>query len=310
MPRRAWVTLVVLALVAGILTVVLVPLRGVSSMTLWEAALLGTVEGLTEFLPVSSTGHLLVVQRLLGMGTAGEADKQAADAFAICIQLGAILAVLVLYRERVRAMARGLLGRDVQGRHLLGCVLVAFLPAAVIGLLFSDAIKEHLFGVWPVVLAWAVGGGAILAVAGRAEAQREGGKDLVGITLRVAFVIGLAQCIAMWPGVSRSLVTIVAGVLAGLSVAAAVEFSFLLGLVTLTAATLHDGIRHGSDMTAAYTPAALVVGLCFAFVSALLAMHWMVDYLRRHGLALFGWYRLAAAALVTGLVLAGVLSKA
>ncbi len=310
MPRRAWVLLVALVLLAGILTVALAPARDAreaDNMSLWEAALLGTVEGLTEFLPVSSTGHLLVVQRALGIGTASAEDKAAADAFAIVIQLGAILAVLALYWRRVRSMASGLLGRDPEGLRLLVHVLCAFLPAAVFGLMFGPAIKEHLFGPWPVVLAWALGGAAILAVAWRRPVAGARGRELAALTVRTALIIGLAQCVAMWPGVSRSLVTIVGGVLAGLSVAAAVEFSFLLGLVTLSAATAHDAVRHGGELGAAYSPTALLVGLCFAFVSALLAVHWMVGYLRSHGLALFGWYRLAVAALVGGLLLAGVL---
>ena len=307
MSRRAWVLILVLTLLAGVLTVVFAPVRGAEHMSLGQAAVLGTVEGLTEYLPVSSTGHLLVTQRLLGIDTATPAAKEAADAFAICIQLGAILAVLALYFGRVRAMAFGLLGRDPEGARLLGRVVVAFLPAAIVGLAFSEAIKEHLFGPWPVVLAWAVGGGAILVVAWRGRGHEREGADLAAMTLRMALVVGLAQCIALWPGVSRSLVTIVGGVLAGLSVAAAVEFSFLLGLLTLSAATLHDTVQHGSAMTATYTPLALFVGLVFAFVSALLAVHWMVGWLQRHGLALFGWYRLAVAALVAALLLTGVI---
>ncbi|MDF1701056.1 MAG: undecaprenyl-diphosphate phosphatase [Planctomycetota bacterium] len=310
MSRRAWLLLVVLALGIGVLVVALAPstdARDAEGMSLWQAAVLGTVEGLTEYLPVSSTGHLLVTQRLMGIGRAGGEAKAAADAFAICIQLGAILAVLALYFGRVRSMVLGLVGRDAAGSRLLRNVLVAFLPAAVIGLLFSDAIKEHLFGPWPVVLAWAVGGAAILVVSWRREGREMAGLDLAHMTLRMAFVIGVVQCVAMWPGVSRSLVTIVGGVLAGLSLAAAVEFSFLLGLLTLSAATLHDGMRHGSTMMDAYSPPALVVGLCFAFVSALLAVHWMVAYLQRHGLAIFGWYRLAMAVVVATLLLTGVL---
>ncbi len=310
MPRRAWLLLFVIALVAGVVLVAIDPGDGVDGgMSLGQAVILGTVEGITEYLPISSTGHLLVAQRLMGIGTDGAAGKDAADAFAICIQLGAILAVLLLYWHRVRSMARGLIGRDVEGRRLLGRVILAFLPAAVVGLLFGDAIKEHLFGPWPVVLAWAVGGAAILLVAWRGEGRAsDEGTDLVAMTLRMALIIGLVQCLAMWPGVSRSLVTIVGGIVAGLSVAAAVEFSFLLGLLTLGAATLHDGIRHGQALAEAYAPPALVVGLAFAFVSALLAVHWMVGYLQRHGLAIFGWYRLAVAVLVAFLLLTGVIA--
>lgn len=310
MTSRATTGLLLLALGVAAVCVVLAPAEDAGGMSVLEAAVLGAVEGLTEYLPVSSTAHLLVVQRALGIGTEDAAAKEAADAFAICIQLGAILAVLGLYAGRVRQIGRGLLGRDIEGRRLLINLIAAFVPAAIVGLLVADRIKEHLFAPWPIVIAWAVGGAAILIVA-RAKhegtPEGRGGHALKELTWRLALLIGVAQCVAMWPGVSRSLVTIVGGVLAGLSLAAAVEFSFLLGVVTLSAATAYDAVEHGPALAEAYSPAALGVGLCLAFASALLAVRWMVGYLQAHGLQLFGWYRLAAAALVAGLLLVGVL---
>jgi undecaprenyl-diphosphatase len=310
-PPRIWALLTLAAVVAGILTIVLSPPmdeRDAQNMTLLESAVLGTVEGLTEYLPVSSTGHLLVTQRVMGIDTASDSGRTAADAFAICIQAGAILAVLGLYFGRVRQMGCGLLGRDARGARLAACMLAGFAPAAVVGVLFGDAIKEHLFGPWPIVGAWAAGGIAILVV----SASRRGSEDRGGLALdelrwRPALLVGLAQCIAMWPGVSRSLVTIVGGLLVGLSLPAAIEFSFLLGLVTLGAATAYDAFDHGDVLLAAYSPPALVVGLCFALLSALLSVRWLVHYLRGHGLAIFGWYRVAIAVLVAGLLLAGVI---
>ena len=314
MPRRFWVAFVVLALAAGVLTTVIAPqgdVREAENMSLWQAAILGTVEGLTEYLPVSSTGHLLVAQRALGIGTADAGSKEAADAFAICIQLGAILAVLGLYLGRVRQVVRGVMGRDAAGRQLAGNLLAAFVPAAVLGLAFGDLIKERLFGPWAVVAAWAVGGAAILIVSWRRRGSTAGpageGRALEALTMRLALCIGLAQCLAMWPGVSRSLITIVGGVLAGLSVGAAVEFSFLLGVITLGAATVHDGVVHAHRLVDTYSPPSLVVGLCFAFVSAVLAIQWMVRYLHDHGLVVFGWYRLALAAVVAVLLWQGLL---
>lgn len=271
------------------------------AMSLWQAALLGLVEGITEFLPVSSTGHLLVVQQAMGIGTESAEAKDAADAFAICIQFGAILAIFGLYLNRVKQMVRGLRGKDPAGRRLVLNLLVAFIPAAVIGLLFHREIKHQLFGLWPVVAAWAVGGAAILIVArSKKEETKEGraGLALEGLVWRTALVIGLAQCVAMWPGVSRSLATIVGGVLVGLSLSAAVEFSFLLGLVTLSAAMSFDVLQHGSLLAETYTPGALITGTVFAFISAGLAVRWMVAYLHKHGLAVFGYYRLAIALLV------------
>ena len=284
------------------------------ALTLAQAMVLGVVEGLTEYLPVSSTGHLLLAERVMGLGESRshaiadrQQTKEAADAYTICIQLGAIIAVLGLYFRRVKQMVRGLVGHDAEGRQLAINVLAGFLPAAVIGLLFNKIIKAYLFGVWPVVLAWFVGGGAILAVSWWRR-QRGGpersGRALAELTWQLALIIGFAQCIAMWPGVSRSLVTIVGGLLVGLSLPAAVEFSFLLGLVTLSAATGYDTLKHGQVMVQTFDAQALALGVVFAFAAAVLSVKWMVGYLNRHGLALFGYYRVALA-LVTGVLLMG-----
>ena len=275
-------------------------------MNILEAFILGLVEGLTEYLPVSSTGHLLVTQRLLGIDS-----SNSADAFAICIQAGAILAVLGLYRARVVQMTAGLFGRDAVGRRLAVCIVTAFLPAAVVGLLLEKPIKKYLFGgeewgLWPVVAAWFAGGVAILAVAAwrrRRAGSPRAGVDFEHLTVRMALVVGLIQCVAMWPGVSRSLLTIVGGLLVGLSVPAAVEFSFLLGVVTLTAATAYDGLKHGEEMLANYGAAPLLAGFGAAWLSAVLAVKWMVGYLKSHGLGIFGWYRIAAAIVVAAWLL-------
>jgi len=141
-------------------------------MTWWQAMLLGIVEGLTEYLPVSSTGHLLIVQELLGVATGSASAKEAADAYAICIQAGAIVAVLGLYAGRVKQMAGGLLGRDAAGLRLSVNILAGFVPAAVIGLALNHQIKEYLFGAWPIVAAWFVGGLGILVVDRRRTGNR------------------------------------------------------------------------------------------------------------------------------------------
>lgn len=260
-------------------------------MSWWQALILGLVEGLTEYLPVSSTGHLLLAQRLLGI-PAGEA----ANAYAICIQAGAIVAVLGIYRERVAAMLRGLLGRDEAGRRLLVCIIAGFLPAAVLGLAFNDWIEARLFGLRPVVAAWFVGGVAILAVRGmRKGRDRSAGFGLELLTPRMALVIGLMQCLAMWPGTSRSLVTIVGGVLIGMRLSAAVEFSFLLGVVTLGAATAYKALESGPVMVEQYGVASIAVGFVAAWLAAVVSVRWMVSWLQNHGMAIFGWYRIALA---------------
>jgi undecaprenyl-diphosphatase len=266
-------------------------------MDLLQALILGLVEGITEYLPVSSTGHLLIAQRLLGIP-----ESAVANGYAIAIQAGAILAVLGLYRLRVASMVQGVFGRDASGLKLALCIVVAFLPAAVFGVLFDARIEQHLFGVKPVIAAWVVGGIVILALTRWIDTHREG-SDLTQLTWKSALVIGFVQCLAMWPGTSRSLVTILAGLSMGLSLAAAVEFAFLLGVVTLTAATAYAGLKEGSGMVAAYGWTALLVGFGAAWISAALAVKWMVAWLNRHGLALFAWWRFLAAGLAAWLLL-------
>jgi undecaprenyl-diphosphatase len=276
-------------------------------LTTAKAVLLGLVEGLTEFLPVSSTGHLLVTERLIDVGR-HHATKDAADTYTITIQAGAILAVLVLYWQRLLEMGRGLVGRDEPGRRLLTATVVAFIPAALVGVALEKPIKDRLFGVWPVIVAWAIGGVVILLVARRLEERsRVHGLPLESLTVRAALLIGVAQCFALWPGTSRSLVTILAALLLGLSLPAAVEFSFLLGLLTLGAATAYDGLKHGKEMIDTYGVVHPLVGFVVAFAAAVVAIRWMVTYLGRHGLEIFGWYRLAVAALALVLLATGVL---
>ncbi len=277
-------------------------------MTTGQAITLGIVEGVTEYLPVSSTGHLLLAERAMGMGESAShspAEKEriteALDAYTICIQAGAIIAVLGLYFRRVMQMLQGLMGKDKEGRRMLINVIAGFMPAAVIGLLFNKLIKSYLFGTWPVVAAWFVGGVAILLVSWRRRSRQvtsSTGKSLTDLTWKMAVIIGFAQCIAMWPGVSRSLVTIVGGVLVGMSMAASVEFSFLLGLITLSAATAYDALRHGQVMLQTFSISSMAIGLVFSFIAAVVSVKWMVNYLNKHGLAIFGYYRVALATIV------------
>lgn len=274
-----------------------------------NAIILGVVEGVTEFLPISSTGHLLVVSDLLGIGTGGDAaEKEAADAYAIVIQAGAILAVVVLYWRRLVSILNGLIGRDPEGRRVLLSLVVAFLPAVVIGVALEERIRSVLFGPGPVIAAWAVGGAALLVLSSGGWWEREKqGTPLEQMNLRQALVIGVAQCVAMWPGTSRSLVVIVAAILVGMSLAAAVEFSFLLGLITLSAATVYDATKSGNVILTEFGFWSPALGFVTAFVAAVIAVRWMVGYLQTHSLAIFGWYRLGIAALAGVLLFTGVL---
>ena len=271
----------------------------------WEAVILGLVEGITEYLPVSSTGHLLATNEFLGLNETAESTA-AADTFAICIQVGAILAVLVLYWSRIRQMLDGLFGRSEEGRKVLFAVIAAFIPTAIIGVFLRGFVKDRLFGLTPITIAWLVGGLIVLALV-RSKWFDRTSHELRDITVQHAALIGVAQAVALWPGVSRSLVTIIAGVAVGMRLAAAVEFSFLLGLLTLTAATVLEGADNGQAMLDTFGWVTPLIGLVVAFVSAAAAVRWMVDWLNKRGFAIFGWYRVAIGVLGLALIAANVL---
>jgi undecaprenyl-diphosphatase len=262
-----------------------------------QAAILGAVEGLTEFLPVSSTGHLILAARAMGL------SGTAIDAYEVVIQGGALLAVVWLYRERVADILRGLVGTHARGRALLLKLLVAFLPAALLGLLTHRWIKEHLFGAQPVAAALLVGGVAILVIERWRRRSANAAPRYATVDdfpLRMALLIGLAQCLSLWPGTSRALATILSALLLGAAPVAAAEFSFLLALPTLGMATLYDFVKHrdallGPDLGG---PAPVATGLVVAAVVAGLAITTFLRYLNRRGLAPFGWYRIALAVAV------------
>jgi undecaprenyl-diphosphatase len=302
-------------------------------MTPLDAWVLGMVEGITEYLPVSSTGHLIITSWLLGLDRT-EAQRAAVHDFEIIIQGGAILAVLGLYRARVGQMLRGTASRlgvrglGAEDRMQAGWtiarnVAIAFVPAAALGFLAKDAIRERLFNPAAVAAALAAGGIVMLAIApwqarrlaaDRAAAERavaaggsgdRAGAELARMTAAQAAAIGFLQCAALWPGTSRSFVTILGGLLVGLGAVAAAEFSFLLGLVTLTAASGYSVLKVIKGGESAQFVAALggwlpiACGIAVAWASAALSVDLLVRYLQRHTLAVFGWWRLAVAAAVT-----------
>jgi undecaprenyl-diphosphatase len=272
-----------------------------NALSAFDAIVLGIVEGVTEYLPISSTGHLLITARILDLPSHGKAGD-AVKSYEIAIQFGAILAVLVLYWGRVREMFNGIIGRDEEGRRLVGTVAIAFVPAAIVGVIAEKVIKDVLFGTWPVLVAWIVGGVAILLLSRAGILAPVGGRSLEALTARDGVLIGAAQVLALWPGTSRSLVTILAALLLGLSMASAVEFSFLLGLVTLTAATGYELLTNGKLMLDTFGLGIPLLGLLAAFLAAVVSVRWMVTYLRRHDFAIFGWYRIGVAALVIILI--------
>lgn len=280
--------------------------EAVDELSALDAVVLGTVEGLTEYLPISSTGHLTVANRVLDVGQT-DATEDAADSYIVAIQAGAIVAVLVLYRQRITRVLNGLAGRDPAGRQLGFALLVSFAPAVVLALALEDVIKGSLFGPWPVVAAWIVGGVGILAWVRHRAGHPGTGFELEAITMRMAVLIGLAQCVALWPGVSRSLVTIIAALAVGMSLAAAVEYAFLLGLITLGAATAYEALTNGTEIIDTFGWTSVLLGVATAFVSAVIAVRWMVAYLQRRSLAVFGWYRIAAGTVTAILLAAGII---
>jgi undecaprenyl-diphosphatase len=256
------------------------------------AAILGVVEGVTEYLPISSTGHLILVSRLLGLKGDG------ADAFDVVIQLGAILAVVVQYRKLLWERTVGLATMKKESVSLLVALLLGFVPTAVAGLLLRKKIKALLFGPSPVAIALIVGGVLMIVVEiVRARRQTKGLDGLEHVTPWRAFLIGVGQCFSMWPGSSRSMCTIVTGQLTGLSTATAAEFSFLLGLPTLGAATLYEAYK-SREALAGVGGLNVAIGLVVSFLVAWAVIAGFVAYLKRRGLLPFGVYRILLGAIV------------
>ena len=267
------------------------------AVLLVKAAIMGIVEGLTEFLPISSTGHLILAGHLLGLS--GERDK----VFEIAIQTGAILAVILVYWQKIRDTVVSLPSERSAQRFALN-VLVAFIPAVVLGLALGKAIQANLFTPGVVATSFIVGAFVILwAEKRRHEVRVETVDDM---TWRDALLVGLAQCVALIPGTSRSGATIIGGLFVGLSRRAATEFSFFLAVPTLVAAGAYDAFRH-RDLFSADDLSVFGVGLVAAFVSAFLCIRWLLRYIVAHDFTVFAWYRIVFGVVVlftawTGLV--------
>lgn len=295
---------------------------GAGGMPVWQAAVLGVVEGVTEYLPVSSTGHLIIAGDLMGTESL-PISKSALDGYDVIIQGGAILAVAGLYLPRFVSMLRGLIGRDAAGLRLVVNLVIAFLPAALLGLLVHKAIKTHLFSVGPVAAALIVGGVFMIVIdrwviVPMRRAQAEGrvadaGTGVESMSPAQALTVGFMQVFSLIPGTSRSMTTIAGGVLAGLRPSAAAEFSFLLGVPTLLAAGALELFKNLRESARAGTPnlfqeigwAPTIAGMVVAAVSAAIAVRWLVGFLNRHGLSLFGYYRIALGLVLIALVWGG-----
>jgi len=257
-------------------------------LLLLKAFILGVVEGLTEFLPISSTGHLIVVGDLLNF------NNEVGKVFEVVIQLGAILAVCWEYRVRLTGVAVRL-PSDPTARRFVTNLFIAFLPAAVVGLAFIKVIKNYLFNPFSVAIAFIVGGVIILMV--EARSRRVLVEHVDDMDWRDALKVGLAQCFALIPGTSRSGATIMGGMIFGLSRQAATEFSFFLAIPTMFAATFYDLYKNW-DLLHAHDLGTFAVGFITAFVAAFFAVRGLLRYIAHHSFVVFAWYRI-----VFGLVL-------
>ncbi len=320
----AFLALVLLAAVAVGAQPAPPPSNAEDHLSTADAVILGVVEGITEFLPVSSTGHLIITNRMLGL----DADepmrdaqgqplwfkppsaehpegipltvKLAADTYIVVLQIGAIFAVAFLYWRRLRSIASGLLGGDPHGRLLLRNLVLAFVPVVATGLALENWIETHLFSV-PTVIAALVAGAFLMLAAERwrrMQAEARPAPDLHELTVRQALIIGCMQCLALWPGMSRSMSTMVGGYFAGLTPARAAEFSFLVGLPVLAGAAVYKGWKSGPAMVAVFGWTEMLLGAAVAAVSAAAAVTFLVGYLSKRGLGVFAAYRLLLAAVL------------
>ena len=297
------------------------------AFTILDAIILGIVEGVTEFLPISSTGHLILAESALGLrertaieGGQTPPDKRnrreggahdisadrhsrAIDAYLIIIQAGAIAAVAILYWSSLCSILKGIFGKSREGLLLGRNLILAFLPAAVLGPVVVEFIEARFFNLPSVTAAILAGAILMLLVerrrktqSGRAASTPVGETGVLHqMTASQSLLIGLCQCVAMWPGTSRSMMAIVGGYLVGLDRKSAAEFSFLLGLITLSAAALYKVVKTGPEVITSFGWTPVLTGCVVAAGSAAIAVKWMVGYLARHGLALFAWYRILLA---------------
>jgi undecaprenyl-diphosphatase len=253
-----------------------------------RAVILGIIEGVTEFLPVSSTGHLLLAQRFFGLG-----DGSFWQSFAVLIQLGAILAIVVIYFAKLWRVALGMFSNPDDRRFVIG-LLVAFLPAAVIGAAAGGYIKAFLFNPWVVCFSLIVGGAILLWVDQLDLKPHQ--HDAMTFPLPMYLMIGFAQCLAMIPGVSRSGASIVAAMLLGADKRAAAEFSFFLAIPTMVGAFAYDLYKNRADMTADHA-GIIAIGFAVSFVTAIIVVKTFLTYVTRHGFTLFAWWRVIVGTL-------------
>ncbi len=264
-------------------------------MTFFDSIILGIVEGVTEYLPISSTGHLILTEHFLGLG-----ESESAKVFAIAVQLGALLAVVVLYWDYLLKKCRSFINKERSGIHFFTGLFIAFLPSAIIGLAFGSKIKKHLFNPFSVMLALLVGGVLMIVVEYFLKNKKPKYTSYENFPHKESFYIGCCQILSLWPGFSRSMSTILGGRFFGLNPKDASEFSFFLALPTLGAATLYEilkAFKGGLTLDSSWW-INLFVGLVVSFIVAMLVIKAFLYFLRKFPLTYFGVYRIILAALV------------
>ncbi|MDR2603005.1 MAG: undecaprenyl-diphosphate phosphatase [Puniceicoccales bacterium] len=294
-------------LVLTIVTAFLANSRGEDIFTTKESIILGITQGATEFLPISSTGHLILVDRFLlshGHSSLGDTDDsnalrmQAKNAYFVIIQFGSILAVLFLYRRRFTDMLLGLFGHNYHGRNLIFNLITSFLPATIIAPFIGGWLKI-LYHALPVAIALIIGG--IIMIRVEKSYRKRWMKSYGGIdnlTFAKSFFIGLWQCLAFIPGTSRSMATIIGGYQCGLRRSEAAEYSFLLGFVTLSAATMYEFVKNFDVIFLHFSPKRFLLGISIACLSSMVAIKFLISFIVRNGIIIFAWYRIILAILV------------
>ncbi|MDR2769299.1 MAG: undecaprenyl-diphosphate phosphatase [Puniceicoccales bacterium] len=279
-------------------------LNAVVHLDVSHACALGFTQGITEFLPVSSTGHMILVNELFlksstdYLGKPLNSTQIALNHYMVCIQLGTIWVLLLFYRREIKKMFAGLMGKNNAGLRLAFHVAVAFVPVGLLGFIGGDWIQTHLYNRSCVLAAVLVGGMLIFFVENYRKHQQIRW-TLDNMPTKVALGIGLFQLIALWPGFSRSLATIIGGVVLGMSLVQSVHFSFLLGLLTSAVATGYKFLKSGSEMLQHLDVISMLMGVMIAFAVGMITIHAFLGYLKKNGLSLFGYYRLGLAVIFT-----------
>ncbi|WP_445116361.1 undecaprenyl-diphosphate phosphatase [Acinetobacter sp. WZC-1] len=268
-------------------------------MELLKAFFLGLIEGLTEFLPISSTGHLILFGQMINF------HSDSGRVFEVVIQMGAILAVCWLYRKKIFDLLKGLFSQDAEARHFALSVILAFIPAVIIGVLAVDFIKKVLFS--PIVVAIALITGGLIIFWAESRQFEATTTESTRITFKQAILVGLAQCVAMIPGTSRSGATIIGGMFAGLSRKAATEFSFFLAMPTMLGAATFDLIRNAGSLTESNL-LNIAMGFIAAFIAALFVVRALVIFVEKHTLKVFAWYRIIFGVIILVVFAGGFLS--